>query len=297
MALHRGGRRLRGRRLGGHRARAGRLARPLDDRRSGRVPLRDGRGVHGGEPGHQDQRPHRAVRGHGQRPRPRHRHEERPGHHLHRQPRGGALRLPRPPARPHALHRGVRDREDRGHLPRPAVVGDLRGRHLRHPARRQHHRALLQRRHVQGGRARPGQSAEDLGRALRGGEGADRPVEERLRPRLLGGRHRGGHVPVPALAADDRRRLRQRRDRGRRPGAEPLEEDPRREARLARHADPRPVRVDGDLQCRQRGDGDLGPVGAAADERRTRSSTTASRCCRSRRRARRAPRRSARATT
>ena len=27
-------------------------------------------------------------------------------------------------------------------------------------------------------------------------------------------------------------------------GAEPLEEDPRREARLARHADPRPVRLD-----------------------------------------------------
>ena len=46
------------------------------------------------------------------------------------------------------------------------------------------------------------------------------------------------------------------------------------------------------LQRRQRGDGDLGPVGAAADERRRRSSTTASRCCRSRRRARPAPRRS-----
>ncbi|MCW1404296.1 extracellular solute-binding protein [Novosphingobium sp. MW5] len=55
--------------------------------------------------------------------------------------------------------------------------------------------------------ARSGRSAKHLGRALRGGQGAYQTARECLRTGLLGGGDGGRHLPVPALAADDRRRL------------------------------------------------------------------------------------------
>ena len=93
-----------------------------------------------------------------------------------------------------------------GHRPGPllqgsAGIGRVEGAALQHPARREHARALLQRRPVPRQGPRSGQAAADLvGTAGRRREAA-RSGEERLRLRLLRHAVRARRVPVAARSS------------------------------------------------------------------------------------------------
>ena len=150
----------------------------------------------------------------------------------------------------------------------PWASGMWKGRILRRAARREHAGALLQRRHVprQGTGSR--QPAEDLVRAGgRRGE-AEGPGEERVRLRLQRDAGGGGRVPVAAVPVSGRRLDRSSRlaGGGRVATASGGFREERR--RLARRAQPAPVRGDQHIHGGQHGDGDVRAVGTAAAAQR-----------------------------